>query len=107
LVKAWPLQQTLVHNSRSFHSSTSQVQHIERSDFLTSMHHRNWRSHTVEKLSVFSENDLHLTAVCTLSTEDFQKVRQILKQSMDQCRDVVSPSSAECGAALTIDWFKI
>jgi len=50
-----------------------------------------------------SNSNLHFTCPCTLSRDDFEKIKSILLDSISKTHKLIDQSPAETMACLTID----
>ncbi len=91
--KGWQVTQASVHSPESSISSES--------------HHRNWRVQALQKADIERKAGVRYTSMHTLSGSDFQKICEILDESIRRTRAVIEPSPEELGACLIIDYFAL
>lgn len=70
-------------------------------------HHTNWRLKAVQKSSLLLDKELMFTYPCSLSRDDFQKIREQVLQLIKSVSKTVKDSPAEDIACLNIDLFWI
>lgn len=70
-------------------------------------HHMNWRSKAMQKSDHISGEELMFTFPHSVSKEDFQKIREILAESLTKISLLVKDSPAEDIGCLNIDLFWI
>jgi len=81
--------------------------HLPRDSHLTTTNHFNWRNRAIEHAQTTKEQGIHYTAVHSLSKKDFERIKQLLLESLDKSRGIVGPSKEEEIACMTLDWFLI
>jgi uncharacterized protein (TIGR02147 family) len=87
--------------------STERFLHIGKHSPMSSIQHGNWRARAVLK-SQNPENDgLHYTMVQCLSESDYQKIKDILFETIDQYRVIANPSPEEELICFNCDFFRI
>ena len=74
---------------------------------ILKMHHANWRQKAVQFLDHERPEDVHFTAVYSLSTEDAARIRERLIREIEAVRKIVGPSAEEELHAFTLDFFRI
>lgn len=78
--------------------------HVSRDSALHKTHHVNWR---VKSCQLIQENDpenLHYTAIHSMSESDYKKMRQMIVDFIEQTRGVVGDSVEEKGVLFQIDF---
>jgi uncharacterized protein (TIGR02147 family) len=69
------------------------------------IHHRsNWLLEQMQKSPSSSSRNLNFTCPCTISLNDFEKIKSILLDSIAKSHAVIDQSPAEMMACLTIDF---
>lgn len=58
-------------------------------------HHTNWRNRAIASLDSESENELHYSAVVTLSQSDLPRVREVLLNAIKQNVEIIKSSKSE------------
>ena len=81
--------------------------HLPRNSPLANRHHTNWRLKALAHLDDLSEDDLAFTAPVSLSRKDFEAIRRIILDSIEDVSETVEKSEPEMLACLTIDWFEL
>ncbi len=81
--------------------------HLAKGAALLPTHHHNWRARAVLDSQNHLTDGIHYTAVQTLTLTDFEKIKTLLLQALDQQRKIVLASEEDEMACLALDWFKI
>lgn len=81
--------------------------HLPRDSNFISLHHGNWRRRAIDNSFVGRTEDLHYTAVSSLSKGDVGTLRELMLGFIDQSRKIVGPSSEEELICLGIDLFVV
>lgn len=68
-------------------------------------HHKNWRHKAIEKSDQITPQELMLTAPCTLSTDDFLQLREMITHFFQRANSIINGSPPERLACLNIDLF--
>lgn len=87
---------------------TSKNLHATQETLFASLHHRNWRDKSIEKLMIeSSKQNLHYTSVVSLSKDDFQNIRKLIGNYILEIQKTVQYSEEQILSCMTIDWFEI
>lgn len=86
---------------------TDQNTHVGADDALVKRHHQNWRVKALELQERLRIDDLVFTAPVSLSEEDFEKIREILLNTISEIAKTVEKSPSKNIAYLGIDWIRI
>ena len=71
-------------------------------------HHMNWRTQAIQKIETADfSNALFFTGPTVISTKDFEKIKAVLLESLDEIQKISGPSPSEELCCLNIDWFKV
>ncbi|MBA2404692.1 MAG: DUF4423 domain-containing protein [Bdellovibrionales bacterium] len=81
--------------------------HIDAQSPHVLHHHRNWRLKALQKQSLREANDLFYTGPMTLSREDFEKCKEILRLSLENIYKIIEPSPSENLYCLNFDFFEV
>jgi uncharacterized protein (TIGR02147 family) len=81
--------------------------HLDGTSPLIQNHHRNWRLKTIQSLEIKQEHDLHYSGVVTISSDDFQKVRDLISLSLKNSVEVIRKSKDERLAAICLDLYML
>ncbi len=89
--------------------STSKFFHAADENRYANLHHTNWRRQSERELGRYPQRkeNLHYTALYSLSQADFQKLRKMLVDVIAQTRDVVRPSQEETVICFALDLFEL
>ncbi|MGE0631945.1 MAG: TIGR02147 family protein, partial [Pseudobdellovibrionaceae bacterium] len=82
----------LVKRERESWQLTSDSIHLPKTSPLNSVQHGNWRNRAVTKSQDTRDDGLHFTVVQCVSHEDFEKIKQMFLQTLDQYRKIANPS---------------
>lgn len=80
--------------------------HLDGNSPFIASHHRNWRLQAIHWHSHLDEYDLAFSAPLSISRKDFEKVRNLLKDTIDSIGRTVESSPAEKFAILNVDWIQ-
>lgn len=83
------------------------VVHLPKKSPLNQFNHSNWRQYAVHKAIQSNPEDLHYTAIYSLSKEDVKKLQAMILSFIEDTRRVVAPSKEEEVIALLIDYFVV
>lgn len=84
---------------------TNRVIHGDHRSINARRHLVNWRQKAIDVVQFFEPENLHYSAVVSLSQSDFHKVREILSQSLERSIQTIKSSEEKTLAAINIDWF--
>ncbi len=87
--------------------STNSRIHLRHDSLQIPRHHANWRALAAAYSEVMNEESLHYSSAVTLSREDFQRVRTILLNSIQNVKEKVKDSKEEIISGFSLDWFEI
>lgn len=79
--------------------------HLPKTSPMNSVQHGNWRTRAVADSINPSNGSLHYTIVQTLSRSDFDKIKQILLNAIDNYKAVADKSKSEELACFACDFF--
>ncbi|MGZ3748396.1 MAG: TIGR02147 family protein [Pseudobdellovibrionaceae bacterium] len=85
----------------------TQSTHIDKGSPFLIKHHSNWRISAIQKSESLKDEELMFTANISLSRRDFEKIRDLLMQTIQEISKTVKDSTAEDIANLNIDFFWI
>lgn len=81
--------------------------HLDRNSIFIQRHHINWRSQALQSVEKNLSDDMHFSTVVSLSLSDFEKVKEIFVQAIENAREIIRPSPEEEIVAITIDAFRL
>lgn len=89
--------------------ATTRFFHASDENKFARLHHRNWREQSVEAMNRVPtpKENLHYTAIHSLSREDLNKIRALIKDLITQSHTLVRASGEETLACVAIDWFEL
>ncbi len=96
----------VIQDSARFKMGTQHT-HVERGSPHLSRHHMNWRIQALERVENLSDEELQFTSPISISKKDFEKVRELLVNSINDSFKIVKASPAEDVACITLDLFWI
>lgn len=94
-----------IHNGK--YSIGSRRIHLPQTSAMLPRHHSNWRTQTMVAIDNPKENDLHYTAVLSLSEKDVLVLREKILKLLEEFEPVITESKEETIAILLFDLFKI
>jgi uncharacterized protein (TIGR02147 family) len=95
----------LISKQSGERKTTSKNIHLNSTDFLAVVGHRNWRERTIQYLQDLNSEGLHYSAIHTLSKNDIETIRSQLKDAILNCRKIIDESPAEALGVLCLDWY--
>ena len=101
------IQNGLVEQQRAALKVVRPALHLEKGSPLLGQHHAQWRLRAIEAYHSRAPEDLHYSAVTSLSFEDFAWVREQLASLLEELVGRVRESPEEKLATLTLDWFSL
>ena len=82
------------------------VTHLSSNSPLISNHHGNWRVKAMEKHSELKEDEFCFSAPLTINHNDTDKVKEILKESIEKISEIVQASEeVDTLYCVNLDWF--
>jgi len=103
------IQSQYLERSDKGYIPTSQTIFIDKSNPLIRSHHSNIRLEALQSLRspIASENNLHYSAVVSLSHSDVLKIKERLLKEISACVSIVKTSNEETLYGLGIDYFDL
>jgi uncharacterized protein (TIGR02147 family) len=81
--------------------------HVPGDSPLATFHHSNWRSQAITNSQRQDPESLHYTVVQSVSREDYQRIRQILREAIQKTAKIAGPSAEETIFSFSCDLFEI
>lgn len=81
--------------------------HLPRDSHMNQVNHSTWRQKALTALLASGPNDVHYSAVYSISRKDLTALRDLILKSIDQTRQLVEPSEEEELVGLTCDLFAL
>lgn len=81
--------------------------HLSGMSPLHSVQHRNWQARASLKAQDPTHDGLNYSVVASISRRDFEKVKDLLLASIDDCHRIVRPSPSEELVCLCLDFFRV
>lgn len=82
------------------------VTHLGPDSPLISNHHGNWRIKAMERHSELNSNEFCFSAPLTINENDVEKIKEILKGSIEQISEIVQTSeNVDSLYCVNLDWF--
>jgi len=69
--------------------------------------HANWRLMAIRAFENHPKNNLHFSAVVSLSEADFPRIKKMLLDTLGECRKIIQDSKEEKVASLLVDFFGV
>ena len=70
-------------------------------------HGSNWRQKALAETPLKKPRSQHFTNVMTISSEDFEKIREVILKSIEKINKISVPSEPEEVVCLNVDYFKL
>lgn len=96
----------VAQNGNSFKALTP-VLYLDPASPLITAHHSHWRTRALEAIKANPSAGMHYSGVISLSTQDYEDVREKLAQLLEQVANKVRDSKDEKLACLNFDWFEL
>ena len=81
--------------------------HAPKNSLAIGNHHNNWRQRAVVDALLPDRDGLHFTAVYSISSVDFQRLKDSVLALVEESRRVVGPSKEEELVCLSCDLFRV
>jgi len=81
--------------------------HLPRTSPINSVQHSNWRMRAVMAAQNPDEDGVHYTRVQSLSRADFERVKRLVFNTIDEYSAIANPSQEEELICFTCDFFKV
>ncbi len=96
----------LVEKANGGYAFTKMRIHLDRDSDFIQRHHINWRSQSLQSVEKNLNEDMHFSTVFALSKSDYNDVKEIFVQAIENARKIIRPSKSEEVCAITLDVFK-
>lgn len=120
MVKEFKKSRKLILNILSFLCKVQLLKEIQGRYFMTEKstvigidsphlirHHMNWRNRALMRMDDLTETELMTTAPFSVSYKDFEKIRELLLDSVKKTTRIIQGSTEEVLACLNIDLFYV
>ena len=97
----------LIEQKNGVYRVTKKRLHLERDSTFIQRHHINWRSQALQSAEKNLPGDMHFSTVVALSKADYEKVKEVFVQAIQNARDIIRPSPEEELMAITLDVFRL
>jgi uncharacterized protein (TIGR02147 family) len=81
--------------------------HIPKESPLLISYHTTWRQQALRRIQNYEKDDVHYTAVHSLSVKDYEKLRNKIIDLIDESRHIVVPSKEEMLVCFLCDFFPV
>ena len=81
--------------------------HLSKESIQIRRHHTNWRNQAITSIDKNDPEDMHYSNALSMSHADVPKVKEILIQAIEECREIIKISKEERLQVLTMDFFGI
>jgi uncharacterized protein (TIGR02147 family) len=79
--------------------------HLDRNSPLISKHHHGWRVHTLTRLDDAPEENVHYSALFSLSAKDAEKMKENILSQLSTNLDLVKESKEEVSYVFCMDYY--
>lgn len=79
--------------------------HVDAKSQWATRHHTNWRTRNLTRLEVIADHEICFTVPFSCTKEDYQKIREIFLQAIEQASKIVGSSDGEETHVLCMDLF--
>lgn len=81
--------------------------HLGADSDLITRHHANWRLQAMKAIDNFNQQNMHYSAVVSLSAKDFKEIKDKLISTVQALTITISTSREEKLCVLNLDWFEM
>lgn len=81
--------------------------HLADDAEIISTHHTNWRIQAIKSCQSPEPKDLHYSSVVSISAEDFDRIRAVMIQHIEEYRQIINSSPCEKPFSLCFDFFEL
>ncbi len=81
--------------------------HVPNQYFWTPVYHANWRQRAAYRVFEQRDEDIHFTALHSMSRSDFELVKELLRETVQKIRGIAAPSKEEDVFSVGIDAFRV
>lgn len=93
----------LVKNKGEVWKVTQAEIHLPKNHFMTFINHRNWRDKNLQEASERPDENVTYSAVYSMSRDDFEKLKELAIEFLNQSRSIVAPSKEEELVGFSLD----
>jgi uncharacterized protein (TIGR02147 family) len=97
----------LIRAHESGWAPTDHLTYLPKSSPMTQANHLHWRQRALNDIQTMKTDSLHYSAVFAISVDDFEKVKEMIVNSIERINQKISLSPSEEVAAFTCDIFKV
>lgn len=97
----------LIEQKRNEWWATKKLIHLPKGHFMTATNHRNWRRKNIELMESRSEKGINYTAVYSVSKDDFERLKEMTVQFLNQTRALVEASPEQDLVSFCLDCAKL
>lgn len=95
------------HRGTEYYPGVSNI-YLGNDTPLIVQHHTNWRMRAIASLDAHNKDDLHYSAVVSIPSQEFAKIRETLTKAIEEARKHwVEATNEEQLCAVSMDWYKI
>lgn len=81
--------------------------HLSKKSIQIRRHHTNWRNRAIHSIDENSPKDFHYSSVLTISQKDIKRVKKILNNALDECKEIIRESPEEVVQVFNVDLFQL
>jgi uncharacterized protein (TIGR02147 family) len=96
-----------VRNEKGQWKFGAREQHISKSSPLSVFHHTNWRQQAILNAQRQDPNSVHFTVVQSLSRDDFNRIKELILDCIQNASAIAGPSAEEKLMCFTCDFFEL
>jgi uncharacterized protein (TIGR02147 family) len=96
-----------LHEEKEQFRPTAKVLHLSSDSPLIGLHHQNWRNYVANNLKKTQPTGIHYSSLYAMSKQDFDKLREMTIEHIENTREVVLNSNEEELFAINIDLFEV
>ncbi len=101
------LQMGLVSEKGGRWHTTEKSIHLPRESLLNRFNHALWRHRALEAVAQEQPDNIHYSSLCTLSKDDYERLRQTILQFLDESRRMILQSPEEELVSFSLDFFRL
>jgi len=93
----------LIEKNKGKWKTTDKNIHISKDHYMNHTNHRNWRDKNLELAIENPENSINYTATYSMSKKDFEQLKSLTFDFLEESRAIVAPSKEEELVSFSLD----